>query len=127
MSDTPEANAIPTPDAPPPAPADIVDALLKFAADKANNPLEQMAVSYAGQIVTKYKTELVGYLGIIQDGSPLSVKRVVDEVFAFAESKAQRLFVRYALKGLNVLIDDVGLPLLQAYLLSMGIPLPLGI
>jgi hypothetical protein len=117
QTQTPEAAAIPTP-ATPAAPADVIDALFAFVEQHATNPVESMAVSYAKQ----YATKLAGVLGM---SGTLTVRGVVDQVFSFVESKAQRPFVKLAMKGLNVLVDDVGLPALRVFLLTKGIVLPL--
>lgn len=131
MSDqtqTPEASAIPSTPATPATPAtpttptSIVSALFAFLGQYATNPIEQMALSYAQTFANQYQTQLATLLGT---SGPLTVKGVVDAVFSFVESKAQRPFVKYVLKGLNVLIDDVGLPALQVFLATKGIVLPL--
>jgi hypothetical protein len=126
-SQTPEADAIPTPAPTPTAPAatdprDLVAALLAFAAQHVNNPGARLGLNYVAQYAQQYEGQLAAVLGT---SGPLTVRGVVDKVFAFVEGKARRPIVRIGLVALNEVIDTVGLPLLQAYLLSVGIPIPL--
>lgn len=121
MSDTnPEADAIPTPAAPVDS-GDIVTALIAFLQHNANSPSSQLGLNLVAQVARQYEGQLAAALGT---SGPLTVRGVVDKVFAFVEGKARRPIVRIGLTALNEVIDAVGLPVLQAYLVSMGIPLP---
>lgn len=101
----------------------ILNGLLDHLGEQVQgHPVEAMVFDFAKKALSGPAADQVAAL---LGGGTVTLRSVVDKSFQYLEGLVPgRPIVLYALKGTNVLIDNVGLPALQLYLLSKGITLP---
>ena len=104
--------------------APVLAAVLDYLGQQVgSHPIEAAILSYAKAAFTSGTgaDAVAGILG----GKPFTLRAVVDAAFQHLESIEKRPLVRWATQALNTLVDTVGLPALQLYLATLGIPIPL--